>query len=630
VFPWVLRDYVSDDISLEDPEVYRDLSMPMGALDETRRRNIEESYPIPKEMEGVKVNGQERPPPLYHYTSLYSSSAIVSFFLMRLEPFTTRHLELQSGRFDHADRLMDSVAGCWNSALKQSCDFKELIPEMYYLPEMFVNINGFDFGSKQTGKAVRDIELPPWAHNDPNEFVRIHREALESDYVSANLNQWIDLIFGYKQRGPEAVKALNAFHWLSYDDVDVDAIDTRDRAAAEDHINHIGQAPSQLFTRKHPVRQPVAPHIDSPTTNVWQQQKLAGLVFAVYSKPISHIRCLTDRVHTLSAERVLGVHRWNAFPTFQGYPVALHVDPAPYSRRIAVEQLSAAPPQEAHRFGSSPDGKLIYSCGFWDNSIRVTAVDGQRPIQTVYGHVDSVTCLAVSDDGCFLITGSADTTAMVWRLNPQWEAKGRTAIDDPPLHHLHGHTKEVVCVALNSANHIAASGSTDGTVILHDLSRGRYLRTIRPPRDSSLGRPLTKCAVELLAVSSLGHIVLYCDGHLHVCTLNGHFLASDYGHERPLTLLVTRDGTTLLSGGRAQQVVVRSMHNLARLHTIPSEVPAAGPVIHCLALSYPDEENIFVGLESGQLVIHPLDRTELEERRRTTIDTGSVSGKPTS
>ena len=44
------------------------------------------------------------------------------------------------------------------------------------------------------------------------------RKALESDYVSRNLHNWIDLIFGYKQRGEEAEKALNCFYYLTYED----------------------------------------------------------------------------------------------------------------------------------------------------------------------------------------------------------------------------------------------------------------------------------------------------------------------------------------------------------------------------------------------------------------------------
>ena len=32
---------------------------------------------------------------------------------------------------------------------------------------------------------------------------------MESEYVSQNIHHWIDLIFGYKQRGEEAEKAHN-------------------------------------------------------------------------------------------------------------------------------------------------------------------------------------------------------------------------------------------------------------------------------------------------------------------------------------------------------------------------------------------------------------------------------------
>ncbi len=46
-------------------------------------------------------------------------------------------------------------------------------------------------------------------HTDAADFTRQCREALECDYVSAHLHHWIDLIFGYKQRGEEALEANN-------------------------------------------------------------------------------------------------------------------------------------------------------------------------------------------------------------------------------------------------------------------------------------------------------------------------------------------------------------------------------------------------------------------------------------
>jgi len=65
VFPWVLADYTSPSLDLNAPATYRDLSKPVGALNEKRRREFEDRFDSLKE-------DLEIPP--FHYGSHYSSA----------------------------------------------------------------------------------------------------------------------------------------------------------------------------------------------------------------------------------------------------------------------------------------------------------------------------------------------------------------------------------------------------------------------------------------------------------------------------------------------------------------------------------------------------------------------------
>lgn len=97
--------------------------------------------------------------------------------------------------------------------------------------------------------------LPPWAQS-PHDFIRKHKEALESEYVSQHIHHWIDLIFGYKQRGKEAARAMNVFYYTAYEDALEVAkhLSMQERKAQEGMIREFGQVPSQLFLKPHPKR----------------------------------------------------------------------------------------------------------------------------------------------------------------------------------------------------------------------------------------------------------------------------------------------------------------------------------------------------------------------------------------
>ncbi|CAK9169218.1 unnamed protein product, partial [Ilex paraguariensis] len=249
VFPWILSDYNSKTLDLANPSSYRDLSKPIGALNADRLKKFQERY----------SSFDDPVIPKFHYGSHYSTAGTVLYYLVRVEPFTTLSIQLQGGKFDHADRMFSDIAATWDGVLEDMSDVKELVPELFYLPEVLSNENSIDFGTTQLGEKLDLVQLPPWAEN-PVDFIHKHRMALESEHVSEHLHEWIDLIFGYKQRGREAISANNVFFYITYEGtVDIDKIlDPVQQRATQDQIAYFGQTPSQLLTIPHMKKMPLA------------------------------------------------------------------------------------------------------------------------------------------------------------------------------------------------------------------------------------------------------------------------------------------------------------------------------------------------------------------------------------
>ncbi|MEQ2224844.1 hypothetical protein ILYODFUR_011623 [Ilyodon furcidens] len=138
---------------------------PIGALNPKRAAFFSDRY---ESWEDDQV-------PKFHYGTHYSTSSFTVMWLLRIEPFTTFFLNFQGGKFDYADRTFSSLSRAWRNSQRDTSDVKELIPELFYLPEMFVNANNYNLGVMEDGVVVSDVDLPPWAKS-PEDFVRINRQ----------------------------------------------------------------------------------------------------------------------------------------------------------------------------------------------------------------------------------------------------------------------------------------------------------------------------------------------------------------------------------------------------------------------------------------------------------------------
>lgn len=216
IFPFVLSNYTSKTLDLNAESNFRKLDRAMAIQNEERKAIFIRNYELSQNSNlTAGTCGLTKP---YHYSNHYSNSATVLHFLVRLPPFTQMLIQYQDNNFDQPDRTFHSMANTWQLITSDSnTDFKELIPEFFFLPEMFLNLTNLDLGIKQNNEPVDDVQLPDWCPNsDARLFTLIHRQALESAYVSENLHHWIDLIFGYKQTGRAAIDAINVFHPATY------------------------------------------------------------------------------------------------------------------------------------------------------------------------------------------------------------------------------------------------------------------------------------------------------------------------------------------------------------------------------------------------------------------------------
>uniref|UniRef100_A0ABM0M5Y3 Lysosomal-trafficking regulator-like n=1 Tax=Saccoglossus kowalevskii TaxID=10224 RepID=A0ABM0M5Y3_SACKO len=514
VFPFILAEYSQQELDLNSAGTYRKLSKPIAVQYKDmeqwyveRYKWLKEEYDKPELSTGVDYMPRTQP---HHYGSHYSNSGTVLQYLVRLPPFTKMFLHYQDQHFDLPDRTFHSIATAWRlSSFESTSDVKELIPEFFFLPEFLLNSERFNFGKKQSGEPVDNVVLPPWAKNDPRLFILIHRQALESDYVSQHIHGWIDLVFGYKQKGKQSVESINVFHPATYFGIDVSKIDDSvKRRAIETMIKTYGQTPKQLFTHAHPQRANYEsypdPDVDVPgiySPSILSQMKSKKTTTAAsLQRPVKYIKglkwgnyvgspttaepkvCWTQTYNTL-------VSRLVALPTGSVCGLASNVCLfVVYAKEKGVSSMHTTDVQWSARL----------SWGHPDGIMRLKHRRNDPTINFIHTNTsDQISCCSSLSDCRQLFAGTVSGVIMAYttKYNPARQSDIEV-VGSRTL--LYGHRDIITGLAVCTPYSILVSSSQDASCIIWDLNRLCYVQSLR-----NHSGPVTTVAVS----DTLGDIV---------------------------------------------------------------------------------------------------------------------------
>ena len=169
---------------------------------------------------------QEEPEEVFLFNTYYSNPIYTCNYLIRIFPYSFLGIEFQGEGFDDPNRLFYSLPITMKNTLSRKSDIREMIPELFYMPEIFKNGNELELNKISNGEEIDNVQFLKTDDNTINinntednfnnvidenidnsenfqkfKFLSEMRESLDNE---KKINQWIDLIFGVEQKETES------------------------------------------------------------------------------------------------------------------------------------------------------------------------------------------------------------------------------------------------------------------------------------------------------------------------------------------------------------------------------------------------------------------------------------------
>lgn len=429
---------------------------------------------------------------------------------------------------------------------------------------------------------------------------KISPQALESEHVSRNLHKWIDLVFGYKQRGREAVKSLNTFVHVTYEgSVDINSIeDPIQRESIIAQIQNFGITPSRLECRPFPSKNALKPVKDMKSIDFTVLPLLEPMTppFCIVGCPhVVHMRVVMDDVCKVG---MMGQTESSVGDMCLSK-----------GQLVGVGKTCALLPsvKKYYRFGGSNNGISVHvaiatfaSARNWDVNRVLTIHDDM--------HRAPITAIQPSRDATWLVTGCMDSTVRVWKCRDDHMELQAT---------LCGHDGgKITCIAICTTFGTIITGADDSTVLMWDLRTLSFLREL--DHATSTDKRAMPTSVESVSLNhKTGDALVLVDTKMSIFDINGNFVAGmSYrdtfsGKDRPCCAILTDcpewmdNGVVAITGHIDGAVLMwginRDKNELFMRHIIEPKLHECA--ITCLKIEGKRQDTLLCGDTSGKMTM---------------------------
>ena len=494
IFPWVLKDY-SD---IKDPNNFRQMKYSMAIQEDSCLEQIKKEYDKDRDIENRSYF-------VYHY----SNSANICLYLLRLNPFTYNQIKL-NGHFDSPDRQIESMQDmCY--VLREFKETSELVPEYFFMVECFLNLNYNYFGIRNASSSKKSLVNNITLNIDFTsllEMILFHKNFINSNVISSDINNWIDNIFGENQNTSK-VNVINSFPKGCYAEYVKPAIDKivseiencnlnsteysikvkgaiKEIKSLTDHAYLFGQCPFKLFEKSHPEKINQASDSNDESDEI--ESKILNNIL-VPTKDILYLDCKSgnDNLFILSMNEILIYNKL--------------LEPKQTIRIKRINKIFYSSKKEkenediilSYRFlyknliFEIDDCKIFFVGGYLDNSLLIYHSNNKNNVSYLSIMMESrITCMKKIPYKNIFLTGHLNGKIIKWKYdllsNENKEQENKEISEFISLKKIMiiiGHKSFVQNIDVNEQLNIIISASNDGIIMVRKLYDLELLSVIR-------------------------------------------------------------------------------------------------------------------------------------------------------